>query len=187
MEPIDENKNPWQQKSDEIVYENNWIRVHHQEVITPSGTDGIYGLIHFKNLAIGIIALDDQNNTWVVGQYRYPLKKYSWEIPEGGGKLDIDPLISAKRELLEECGIEAAHWEKILEMDLSNSATDEHAIIFVARDLTYTKSEPEETEELQLKKIPFEALYQKVMQGKYQDAITVAGVLKLKLLLTEQL
>ncbi len=187
MKPIDENKNPWQQKSDKIAYENNWIRVHHQEVITPGGTEGIYGLIHFKNLAIGIIALDEQNNTWVVGQYRYPLKKYSWEIPEGGGILGIDPLISAKRELLEECGIEAAHWEKILEMDLSNSATDEHAIIFVARELSYTKSEPEETEELQIKKIPFEELYQKVMEGHYQDAITVAGVLKLKLLLTEQL
>jgi len=186
MKQIDENKNPWQRKSDSIVYENNWIRVHHQEVITPGGSDGIYGIIHFKNLAIGIITLDEQNNTWVVGQYRYPLKKYSWEIPEGGGKLDIDPLVSAKRELLEECGIEASQWEKILEMDLSNSATDEHAIIFVARGLNYLQAEPEETEELQIKKIPFEEVFEQVMQGKYQDAITVAGVLKLKLLLTSK-
>lgn len=187
MKQIEENKNPWLQKSDKIVYENNWIRVHHQEVITPGGSDGIYGLIHFKNLAIGIIALDEENNTWIVGQYRYPLKKYSWEIPEGGGIIGIDPLISAKRELLEECGIEASGWEKLLEMDLSNSATDEHAIVFVARGLTYLQAEPEETEQLQIKKIPFEELFQQVMQGKYQDAITVAGVLKLKILLTEQL
>lgn len=187
MKPIEESRNPWLQKSDTIVYENNWIRVHHQDVITPGGTEGIYGLIHFKNLAIGIIALDEQNNTWVVGQYRYPLKKYSWEIPEGGGNLDTDPLISAKRELLEECGIEASRWEILLEMDLSNSATDERAIIFVARGLTYLQAEPEETEELQIKKIPFEELFQQVMQGKYQDAITVACVLKLKLLLIGQL
>lgn len=187
MKPIDEHKNPWQQKTDSIVYENNWIRVHHQEVTTPGGTDGIYGLVHFKNLAIGIIALDENNHTWVVGQYRYPLKKYSWEIPEGGGMIGIDPLESAKRELLEECGIEARSWEKILEMDLSNSATDEHAIIFVARGLSYVNSAPEETEELQVKKIPFEELFQQVMQGNYQDAITVAGVLKLKLMLTASL
>lgn len=186
MKQIDESKNPWLQKTNTIAYENPWIRVHHQEVITPGGTEGIYGIVHFKNLAIGIIALDENQHTWVVGQYRYPLKKYSWEIPEGGGKIGIDPLDSAKRELLEECGIEAANWEKILEMDLSNSATDEHAIIYVARDLSYTQSEPEETEELQIKKIPFEELYQQVMQGNYQDAITVAGVLKLKLLLMEQ-
>lgn len=187
MNPIDETKNPWQQKTDSIVYENNWIRVHHQEVTTPGGTDGIYGLVHFKNLAIGIIALDENNHTWVVGQYRYPLKKYSWEIPEGGGTIGINPLLSAQRELLEECGIEAGSWEKILEMDLSNSATDEHAIVFVARNLSFVNAAPEETEELQVKKIPFEDLFQEVMKGNYQDAITVAGVLKLKLLLMEQI
>jgi 8-oxo-dGTP pyrophosphatase MutT (NUDIX family) len=179
-------ENPWKIKSRKTVYENPWIQVDHHEVLNPSGGDGIYGVVRFKNLAIGILPIDREGNTWIVGQYRFPLEEYSWEIPEGGGKLGIDPIISAKRELLEECGIEAAHWEKILEMDLSNSATDEHAIIFVARELSYTKSEPEETEELQIKKIPFEELYQKVMQGFYQDAITVAGVLKLKLLLTEK-
>jgi ADP-ribose pyrophosphatase len=175
--------NPWVTKSSEVVYQNNWIEVQHHEVVTPTGTDGIYGVVHFKNLAIGIIPLDDDNNTWIVGQYRYPLKKYSWEIPEGGGKLGVDPLISAQRELLEECGIIAKDWQKILEMDLSNSATDEHAILYVARNLSFTNAEPEETEELALKKIPFESLFQMVLNGEIQDAMTVAAVLKLKLML----
>lgn len=180
---MDENKNPWKTNSDQIVYQNNWIEVHHQDVTTPAGTPGVYGIVHFKNLAIGIIPLDHQNNTWMVGQFRYPLKKYSWEIPEGGGKIGIDPIESAKRELLEECGILAESWEKLLEMDLSNSATDEHAILYVARNLSFTQSEPEETEDLQLKKVPFDTLYQMVMSGEIQDAMTVAAVLKLKLVL----
>jgi 8-oxo-dGTP pyrophosphatase MutT (NUDIX family) len=180
---MDEHINPWETKSDEIVYQNNWIEVQHHEVTTPAGTEGVYGVIHFKNLAIGIIPLDQDNNTWIVGQYRYPLKKYSWEIPEGGGVIGIDPLNSAKRELLEECGIVAQDWEKILEMDLSNSATDEHAILYVARNLSFTHAEPEETEDLQVKKIPFEELFQMVMNGEAQDAMTVAAVLKLKILL----
>lgn len=186
MKPFDENQNPWKTKTDEIVYQNNWIEVHHQEVITPGGTDGIYGLIHFKNLAIGIIPLDAEMNTWVVGQYRYPLKKYSWEIPEGGGKIGIDPLASAQRELLEECGIIAKDWELILEMDLSNSATDEHALLYVARDLSFTEAEPEETEDLQVKKIPFSELFQMVMDGRITDAMTVGAVLKLQLILDKK-
>lgn len=180
---IDETNNPWKVVDSKIAYQNNWISVEHQEVITPSGNPGIYGIVHFKNLAIGVIPLDENNNTWVVGQYRYPLKKYSWEIPEGGGPIGVDPLESAKRELLEECGIVAKDWELIQEMDLSNSATDEHALLFVARNLSFTHSEPEETEQLQVKKIPFEELYQMVIRGEAQDALTVAAVLKLKLMM----
>lgn len=186
MKAPNEQTNPWKMKTDTIRYENNWIEIHHQEVITPAGTDGIYGLVHFKNLAIGIIPLDSENNTWIVGQYRYPLKRYSWEIPEGGGKIGVDPIVSAQRELLEECGIIAHSWELLLEMDLSNSATDEHALLYVARDLQFTEAEPEETEQLQVKKIPFETLYQMVKSGEVQDAMTVAAVLKLKLQLLNQ-
>lgn len=175
--------NPWNTKTSKLVYQNNWIEVQHHEVVTPTGTDGIYGVVHFKNLAIGIIPLDENNNTWIVGQYRYPLKKYSWEIPEGGGKLGIDPLLSAQRELLEECGIIAKDWQKILEMDLSNSATDEHAILYVARNLSFTQAEPEETEELRLKKTPFDSLFQMVMNGEIEDAMTIAAVMKLKIMM----
>jgi 8-oxo-dGTP pyrophosphatase MutT (NUDIX family) len=178
-----EESNPWQTLNTTIGYENPWIKVQHNEVINPSGKPGIYGVVHFKNLAIGVIPLDSDNNTWIVGQYRYALNQYSWEIPEGGGKIGVDPLESAKRELLEECGLIAHKWEKIMEMHLSNSTTDEHSLVYVARDLEYTESEPEETEQLIIKKIPFEELYQMVKRGEVSDGISVAAVLKVKLMM----
>ena len=114
----------------------------------------------------------------MVGQYRYPLKRYSWEMPEGGGPLQDDPLDSAKRELLEECGLKANQWEKLLEMDLSNSVTDEKAIIYTAKGLTQHESSPDDTEDLALKRIPLSEMYNKVMNGEIRDAMTVAAVLK---------
>lgn len=185
MKP-NENKNPWQTQSSKTVYENNWLEVIHNEVLNPKGNAGVYGVVHFKNIAIGILPLDEDNNTWIVGQYRYPLKHYSWEMPEGGGKMGVDPLVSAKRELLEECGIIANNWEPLVTLHLSNSATDEYALIYVARELTFTQSEPEETEELHLKKVPFDTLYHMVMTGEVTDAMTVAAVLKLKLLMERE-
>ncbi|MBC7383741.1 MAG: NUDIX hydrolase [Bacteroidia bacterium] len=178
-----EDVNPWQTKSSKSVYENNWLDVIHHEVLNPQGNEGIYGVVHFKNLAIGIIPLDEDNNTWIVGQYRYPLKQYCWEIPEGGGKIGVDPIESAKRELLEECGIVANNWQPLITLHLSNSATDEYAIIYVARGLTFTQAEPEETEKLTLRKIPFDTLYNMVMNGEITDAMSVAAVLKLKLMM----
>ncbi|OYU97300.1 MAG: DNA mismatch repair protein MutT [Bacteroidetes bacterium B1(2017)] len=181
-----ETNNPWTTLNTKSAYQNPWIEIEHHDVLTPAGNPGIYGVVKFKNLAIGIIPLDKDNYTWIVGQYRYPHKKYSWEIPEGGGPIGIDPLDSAKRELLEECGIIATNWELILEMDLSNSATDERALLYVARDLSFTHSEPEETEDLQVKKIPFSELFERVMDGSITDAMTVGAVLKLQHLLNRK-
>ncbi|MFA9212920.1 MAG: NUDIX domain-containing protein [Candidatus Methylacidiphilales bacterium] len=180
---IDEKLNPWKTKSIKTAYENNWIEVEHHEVINPSGGDGIYGKVHYKNLAIGIIPLDENNNTWLIGQYRYPLNKYSWEIPEGGGKLGVPPIDSAKRELLEECGLEAKEWTEILQMHLSNSVSDELAIIFTAKGLTQKEAEPEDTEQLQIKKLPFTEVYKMVMNGEITDSMSVAAVLKLAIML----
>jgi 8-oxo-dGTP pyrophosphatase MutT (NUDIX family) len=180
---IDEKLNPWKTKSIKTVYENNWIEVEHHEVLNPSGNDGIYGKVHFKNLAIGIIPLDENNNTWLVGQYRYPLNKYSWEIPEGGGTIGIEPIESAKRELLEECGLVANEWTEILQMHLSNSVSDELAIIYVAKGLTQKEAEPEDTEQLQIKKLPFNQIFEMVMNGEITDSMSVAAILKLKLLM----
>lgn len=179
---IDEKFNPWKTKSIKTTYENNWIEVEHHEVINPSGNDGIYGKVHFKNLAIGIIPLDENNNTWLVGQFRYPLNKYSWEIPEGGGKLGINPLDSAKRELLEECGLEANEWTELLQMHLSNSVSNELAIIYVAKGLVQKQAEPEDTEQLQIKKVHFSEAFKMVMDGTITDSMSVAAILKLKLL-----
>ena len=179
-----EDHNPWTTKEIEVRYDNNWIRLEHHDVLNPSGKPGIYGKVHFKNLAIGILPMDEEGNTWLVGQYRYPLGRYSWEIPEGGGPLNIDPLDSAKRELLEECGILASRWERLQEMDLSNSVSDEMAIIYLATELSFTASEPEETEELSLRKLPFEEAYQMVMNGEIRDSMSVAAILRYKLRLS---
>ncbi|MEZ4756810.1 MAG: NUDIX hydrolase [Flavobacteriales bacterium] len=179
QQPI-EQRGPWRTLSIEERYATPWISVSHHEVIDPSGGRGIYGVIHFKNVAVGIIPLDADLNTWIVGQYRYPIKAYSWEIPEGGGRRDVPPLDSAKRELREEVGIEAARWTEVLRMDLSNSASDEEAIIFVAQDLTFHAPEPEATEELAMRKLPFQELFEAVMRGEMRDSLTVAAVLKVQ-------
>lgn len=178
-------ENPWKTLTNELIYDSPWIKLTKHDVLNPAGNPGIYSVVHFKNLAIGIIPLDENYNTWIVGQYRYPINQYSWEIPEGGGKLDVEPLESAKRELLEEAGITAKKWTKIQEIHLSNSATDEFGILYLAQGLSFEAPQPEETEQLEIKKIPFEKLYQMVLDGKITDGLTVTAVLKIKLMLLE--
>ncbi|MDQ8006411.1 MAG: NUDIX hydrolase [Pedobacter sp.] len=178
-------ENPWQTLSSEEKYDNNWIKVTEHQVINPSGGKGIYGEVHFKNIAIGVLPLDEENNTWLVGQYRFPLKAYSWEIPEGGGPLGSDPELSAKRELVEETGLVANKIIEIQRMHLSNSVSDELAIIYLAQDLTQGEAEPEETEDLQIIKVPFAKAYQMVMDGEITDSISVAAILKVQLLLAK--
>lgn len=178
-------KNPWKTLESRKIYENNWIGLTEHEVINPSGGPGIYGQVHFKNLAIGILPLDLDLNTWLVGQYRFPLNAYSWEIPEGGGPLHLPPLDSAKRELLEETGLTASHWTEIQRMHLSNSVSDELAIIYLATGLTAGQAEPEETEELSVRQLPFNEAYQMVLRGEITDSMSVAAILKTKILLDE--
>lgn len=180
-------KNPWKTLKSKIVHDSPWIKVSSHDVIDPGGNAGKYSTVHFKNYAIGIIPLDEYYYTWIVGQYRYPVDEYTWEIPEGGGAIDTSPLKSAKRELLEETGIKAGKWQKILEMQLSNSATDELAIVYIARDLSFHPPQPEDDEELLIKKLPFHQLYLMALNGKIKDSLTVAGVLKTKLLINEGL
>lgn len=171
-------ENPWKTLKSSVKYENPWISVTEHDVINPNGGKGIYGTIHFKNLAIGILPVDDEGFTWLVGQYRYPLRSYSWEIPEGGGPIEIDPLVSAKRELKEETGLEADRWEKIMELHLSNSATDETSIVYLARGLRQGTAHPEEDEQLTLKRLPLEEAIRMAIDGKITDAISVAALLR---------
>ena len=180
-----EERGPWRTIRAEERYDTPWISVSHHDVIDPSGAQGIYGVIHFKNIAVGIVPLDDELNTWIIGQYRYPIKAYSWEIPEGGGKRELPPLESAKRELREEAGITAGRWTEVLQMDLSNSASDEEAIIYVAQGLEHHEPMPDHNEELVLRKLPFSELYGMVMRGEVRDSLTVAAVMKVKLMISE--
>lgn len=175
-------KNPWQIKNKKMIYDNPWIELTHFEVLNPAEKPGIYGKIHFKNIAIGILPLDDEMNTWIVGQYRFPLDQYSWEIPEGGGKIGIDPLVSAQRELKEETGIVAEEWKEVLKIHTSNSVSDELGIIYLAKNLSFFEAEPDENEDLSIRKIPFSQLVEMVMNGEITDSLSVAAVLKVKLL-----
>lgn len=178
--------NPWQVNSSETRYDNAWIQVVHHEVTTPAGQPGIYGIVHFKHLAVGVLPVDDEGNVWLVGQYRLALGRYSWEIPEGGGVLDEETLISAQRELKEETGIEARDWRKLLEADLSNSATDERATIYLATGLTQGEPQPEDTEVLALRKLPFVEVYAMALDGRITDVMSVLAILRYRLLQLEE-
>ncbi|MEM6360868.1 MAG: NUDIX hydrolase [Bacteroidota bacterium] len=172
-------KNPWQTLSSKKEYANRWIEVVENQVINPGGGRGIYGKVHFKNQAIGIIPIDDNGYTWLVGQYRYTLNEYSWEIPEGGAPFGEEPLSGAKRELREETGLTASHWEYIMRFHTSNSVTDEVGHIFMARDLSQGESELEESEaDLAIRKLPLSAAVEMVMDQQITDSMSVAGLLK---------
>jgi 8-oxo-dGTP pyrophosphatase MutT (NUDIX family) len=174
----DEIKNPWKTLSGELKYENKWISVTEFQVINPSGGKGIYGKVHFKNKAIGIVPVDQEMNTWLVGQYRYTLNEWSWEIPEGGGPFNEPPVEAAKRELQEETGLRAEHWTNILRFHTSNSVTDEEGFIFLAEGLTQGDAALEETEaDMKIRKLPLKDAVQMVMEGKITDGLSVMGLL----------
>ncbi len=178
-------ENPWIIKETKEIIDTPWINVKKHEVINPAGKPGIYTVTHFKNYAIGILPIDAEGYTWIVGQYRLPIEAYSWEIPEGGGLRHLAPIDSAKRELLEETGIIAKDWKLIQTMHLSNSATDEFAYLYIAQNLEFTQSQPEETEELEIRKIHFNDLYEAVKNHQITDSLTVAAVIKAKLMILE--
>lgn len=171
-------KNPWECKSSKEIYDNPWIKVVEDQVVRPNKTHGIYGKVHFKNKAIGIIPIDKELNTWLVGQFRYTLNEYSWEIPTGGVPLDEDTLDGAKRELREETGLLGEKWTNLLKIHTSNSVTDEYGYIFVAEQLTQGEMDWDETEELQIRKLPLKEAITLVMENKITDSLSIAGLLK---------
>ena len=179
---MDESKNPWKVVSRAAVYENQWIRVDHHEVLGPAGGPGVYGTVHFKYHATGVVPIDEKGNVILVGQYRFPLGAYSWEIPEGGGLMEISPLESAQRELREECGLAAKNWAEILAMDLSNSVTDERSVVFLAWDLSETPAQPDETEQLQIARLPFWEAVDRVKRGEIRDSMSAAALLRVALM-----
>jgi len=170
---------PWQTKSITSVYDNPWIRVEHREVIAPTGNPGIYGLIHMKNKAVGIIPIDDENYTWLVGQYRYATNNYSWEIPMGGVPLNEWTIDGARRELREETGLLADDFEELLIAHTSNCVTDEEGVVYIARRLTQTQWQPDDTEQLSLKRIKLDEAIAMVLDGRITDALSMVALLKL--------
>jgi 8-oxo-dGTP pyrophosphatase MutT (NUDIX family) len=175
-------ESPWTIRSQRAIYRNPWIAVTEHDVLTPAQTSGIYGTVEFQTSAVGIIPVDAQGHTWLVGQYRFPLARYSWEIPEGGCPRGEAPLAAAQRELAEECGLVASGWRLLLQMDLSNSVTDETAAIFLATGLTdLGRLSPEETEALRLHRLPLSEAFARVRSGELRDSMTVGGLQRLEL------
>ncbi len=180
---IDNEKNTWTTLSEETKFETPWIKVTKYNVLNPAGKEGIYGVVSFKNLAVGVLPLDENGNTWLVGQWRYPLKQYSWEIPEGGCPLGTDPHQTAIRELKEETGLVAKQITELARLHTSNSVCDEYGYLYIATQLKQEAAEPEESEDLKVKKIPFQEAYNMVMRGEITDSLSMIAILKAKILL----
>lgn len=178
---MEKENNPWKTISEETAYENAWIRVEHHEVLNPAGNPGIYGKVHYKNTAISIVAVDSEGFTYLVGQFRYTLNAYSWEIPEGGCSIQSGESIveAAKRELWEETGLVATKWKELGEVYLSNSVSDERAVIYLAQNLSQHRACPEETEELKIRKLPLHEAIEMAQKGEITDALSVLSLLKI--------
>lgn len=169
----------WKTLSSKTIFENAWMSVHEDRVRNPRGSQNDYGWMHFKNQAIAIVPLDRQQYTWLVGQDRYTLGEYSWELPMGGGALDRDPLESAKRELAEETGLTANRWTELMRLHPSNSITDEKAVVYLAEDLSSGPDDPDETEVLAVRHLPLTEAIEMAMNGQITDAISVAALLRM--------
>ena len=167
---------PWQRVGRRVAYQNPWLTVWHDDVIRPDGAPGIYGVVHFANRAIGILALDEEDRVLLVGQHRYPLDTYSWELPEGGGGPDESALEAARRELAEETGFRAGSWRELGRAALSNSVTDELAIFFIATDLQSGAAAPEGTEALQTRWVPFAEALAMTLDGRIDDALSILAI-----------
>ena len=178
----DEEINPWRTLSSREVYENNWIRLREDNVIRPDGEQGIYGVVHFRHIAVGVLAVDENDYIYLVGQYRYTLDRYSWEIPEGGCRETEDPLSAARRELEEETGLRAESWKQLGEAHLSNSVTDERAVWYLAEGLTQGEHSPEGTEKLEVRRVPFSGALEMVLGGEITDALSMLAIMQYQLM-----
>jgi len=169
----------WQRLSSRVTYENPWIRVSHEQVKRPNGTDGIYGVVHFKGTAVGVVPVDEEGNTWLVRQSRYTLNEFTWEIPEGGAQEGEPTLECAKRELAEEAGLIAAEWEELSRVHTSNSVTDEAGVLYLARGLSPCAQNLDPTEDIEVRKLPLKEAIQMVLRGEITDALSVVALLRL--------
>ena len=173
-----EGENPWTVHAVTRVYETPWIAVDHADVTTPAGRPGVYGLVRFKNRAVGVLPIEDDGTVHLVGQFRLAIGRYSWEMPEGGAPEGESVEACARRELEEEAGLLAGRIEQVLHLHLSNSVTNEEAFCFLAFDLRKGEMAPEETEVLAHRRIPFRDALAAALDGRITDSLTVATLLR---------
>lgn len=177
----DIHQNPWKTLESRLKFENPWIRIVQNDVINPSGGHGEYTVVHFKNRAVAVIPIDDEDHTWLVGQYRYATNRFEWEIPEGGAPEGESTLDCAKRELVEETGLVASSWQLIsADVQLSNSVTDELGYTYVAWGLSRTEASPEDTEQLHIQRVPLTEAFDMATDGRITDAFSVVSLLRLQ-------
>ena len=169
----------WTAGESRFVYENPWIAVSEHRPTAPTGKPALYGIVHMKNLALGVVPLHEDGTITLVGQHRFVFGDYSWELPEGGGPVDGDPLEHARRELAEEAGLAATEWRQILQFQLSNSVTDERGFVYLATGLTAATAEPDENEDIAVARVPFREALGLAMAGEIRDMITVASLLRI--------
>ncbi len=174
--------NPWTTLEVTEVYDNPWIQVSHHDVLTPAGKPGLYGTVHFKNRAVGILPLADNGDTWLVGQYRFPLSEYHWEIPMGGSPLEEAPEATALRELKEETGLTATELLPLGRFHMSNCISDEEGYIYAAKGLTEGEQELDDTEELVIRRVSFNEVFAMASDGRITDALSVMAILKVRML-----
>jgi 8-oxo-dGTP pyrophosphatase MutT (NUDIX family) len=176
MTDADPTESPWRRRSRRLVYENAWVSVLHDEVDRPDGQPGIYGVVHFQNHAVAIVAIDADDRVALVGQWRYTIDGYSWELPEGGVPADETPLAGAQRELREETGLEAGDWREVARIAVSNSVTDELGTIFLATALRQGQASPDGTEDLRVRWLDFSEALAMIDDGRITDLLTIAGL-----------
>ena len=167
---------PWHRRTRRVAYENPWIELRHDEVDRPDGSPGIYGVVHYRNVAVGVVAVGDDGRLLLVGQHRYTLDRYSWEIPEGGAPLDEDPIEGARRELAEETGYSAGSIRELFRFSLSNSVTDEIGVIYLATGLVEGEAHPDPSEDLAVRWATLDEVLAEIDAGEIHDLMTIAGV-----------